>query len=452
MKKASTLFNNLFIFLLFLLTINSLSGQERIAVLQDPLVVLLDATNGSIVDPSFIDLTSLNPGRPKDILQVGDEIWITDQSNDRIDRFDLTGTYQSTIDTGLDNIKGLENVNGEVWVANAGTNNGAPGNSIVRFSTGGTNLGFFLTSGTAAVFDILNVGNNEVYLSYITGGAKIERRDYAGNVLGNIVEEGVLSFIQQLELNPTSNSIYAAEFIGTATNQEGLYEFDIATGAILNYYDEGSLRGVATLSDGNVLVSSAAGVRILNPGTGTSTVVNNTGSDYFGRLNLTPCVPPATPSGDAVQTFNDGATLADIIVTPSNVTWFPTEADALAGTNSLPLSTILVDQTTYYAVNIVDSCLSAPFEVTVNISLGLDNLENNQLIVYPNPAKNTLFVQNSSQIEEIEIYSITGKKVFEAKPKSNNTTIEVSSLTNGMYILTVISEGKRSQRKFLIAQ
>ncbi len=91
---------------------------------------------------------------------------------------------------GMDNIKGMEVVNGRIWVTNAGSMNGAPGDTIIRFDTNGSNLGFIDTAGESS-FDIVDAGNGEVYISYINTATKIERRDYDGNILGNIVNPGV---------------------------------------------------------------------------------------------------------------------------------------------------------------------------------------------------------------------------------------------------------------------
>lgn len=352
--------------LLAIVTFGNLQAQERILALQEPFVILIDPADGTILDPDFIDLTPQSQGLPKGIIQVGDELWISDQTADVIYRYDLGGTFISTITGGMDNIKGMALINNtEVWVTNAGSNNGAPGNAIVRFDTAGNNLGSFVTNGSS--FDIIDTGTG-VYISYINAQTKIERRDYTGAILGNLVEEGVVSFMQQMELNAANNSVYTGVFSNGA-NPLGLYEFSQTDGSILNYYAEGALRGVAALDDGNVLVSTGNIIKLVNTTTSTSTTISSGGSSqYFLRATLTPCTPPATPTGDAAQTFDEGATLADIVVTPAGVTWYATEMDALNGTNPLDNATLLVDGETYYAVNFEGGCPSAPFAVTVTVN------------------------------------------------------------------------------------
>ncbi|NND64151.1 MAG: T9SS type A sorting domain-containing protein [Flavobacteriaceae bacterium] len=419
----------------FTTSLGFLHAQNRIASLQEPLVVLLDDHNGSIFNPSFIDLTPLSQGTPKALIQVGEELWIADQIEDRIDRFDLSGTYLSTISGGLDNIKGMAVVNEtEVWVTNAGSNNGAPGDAIVRFDLSGNNLGFFATSGTDSAFDIIDVGG-EVYISYISTESKIERRDYNGNVLGNIVEEGVVQFIQQIEYNPLNDSVYAAVFSTTGTNSSGLYEFAVSDGSILNYWDVGNLRGVAALSNSNILVSSSAGVTILDPDTNDTTVISTESGQYFGRIDLSPCTTPPTPTGDANQSFNEGATLADIVITPIDVTWFATETDAMNNENPLANSTVLVNGTTYYAVNVVDDCLSEPFAVTVTILLNTEGFDSNVLTVYPNPTHGALYLNSNLPLDRLTVYNIYGQRVMELNELKDIESIDFSQHAVGIYLL-----------------
>ncbi len=355
--------------LLVAVSLVSTQAQERILALQEPFVILIDPADGTILDPSFIDLTPQNQNLPKAIIKVGDELWISDQNADSIYRYDLSGNFLSTITGGMDNIKGMAVVNNnEVWLTNANSNNGAPGDALIRFDFAGNNLGFYDTTASGSAFDIVDTGT-EVLVSYIfTGDTKIERRDYNGNILGNLVEENVVNFIQQMEINTANNSVYASVF-SNGTNPLGLYEFSMVDGSILNYYSAGALRGVAALDDGNVLVSTGNNINLVNTTTNTSTLLSAGGSSqYFIRATLTPCTPPATPTGDATQTFDEGATLADIVVDPTNVTWYATEMDALNGTNPLDNTTLLEDGETYYAVQFEGGCPSAPFAVTVTVN------------------------------------------------------------------------------------
>lgn len=503
-------------------------AQEQIAVIQEPFVVLLDPTDGSIDDPAFIDLTPLNQGTPKDILQVNDEIWISDQIEDRIDRFDLSGTYISTISGGLDNIKGMELVNNtEVWVTNAGTNNGAPGDAIVRFDLTGNNLGFYST-GDDSSFDIIDTGT-EVYVSYIGSGSRIERLDYNGAVLGNIVGTGVVTFIQQMEINTTDNTVYASVFSSNGSNVAGLYEFNIANGAIVNSWPEGSLRGVAQLANGNILISGGTnyGVKILDPSNGATTTLWTNSSQYFARVTLTPCSTPATPTGDSTQSFEEGATIEDIVVDPSTVTWFATENDALNSTNPLPTGTLLVDGETYWAVNIVDGCKSLPFPVTVSVCatpptptgestqflpegstlddividpadvtwfatendalnntnplpnttavedgvtywavsidglclstpfpvtimfpLGVSEFARLGISVHPNPVADIIYIHSTPEtsVETIKLFDIQGREIME---HSDTSSIDVSHLPSGVYILNIKANGTSVAGKIL---
>lgn len=454
--KTSTTFFSIFFLLAFIFSFDAVA-QERIASLQEPFVVLLDPSDGSVTDPTFIDLTPLDQGTPKALIQVGDEIWISDQIRDRIDRFDLSGNYLSTIggqvsNGGLDNIKGMAVVNNsEVWVTNAGTNNDAPGDAIVRYDLDGTNLGSFPTTGSESAFDVIDVGG-EVYISYISSETKIERRDYSGAVLGNIVEVGVVQFIQQIELNSSNASVYAAVFSSLGGNASGLYEFAVSDGAILNYWGaEGSLRGVAALEDGNILISNGGGVSILDPNSGIATPISNESGQFFGRITLTPCTPPPPPTGDTNQTFNEGATIEDIVVTPPDVTWFATENDALNGTNPLPTGTLLVDATTYYAVNIVSGCLSDPLAVTVTLILSIGDFGADSLIVYPNPTSHKINLQSEMAIDRIVIYNILGQEVLAQKGLEAPISIDVSQLQSGMYVLSAYSGGAKQTVRIVIS-
>ncbi|PHR12061.1 MAG: hypothetical protein COA40_10035 [Aequorivita sp.] len=429
--------------LVLILTTVSLSAQERIAVMQDSQVRLLDTENGDIIDPSFI---SLDSGTPKALIQVAEEIWVGYQLADKIDRFDLDGNFLSSIDTGLDNIRGLSIVNGiEVWVCNSGTNNGAPGDAIIRFDFDGNNLGFFPTTPQSdSPFDIIDTGAGEVYISY-SGTNNIERRDYSGAFLGNIVDQGVVNFIQQIEIEEPGVILAAVFSIISGGNQNGLYRFSETDGSIIDYWSLGNLRGVAKLGNGDILWSSGAGISKLNPATGVSVLISGGSAQYFGRFNLDGCVTPATPTGDSMQTFVQGATLADIVVDPTDVTWFATEADAMNNTNPLPLNTLLEDGETYYAVNIVDGCLSDPFAVTVTVTLSINEFSEANFSYYPNPTRDKLTLKHSSEISEISISNLLGQNILDLHPQNSEVELNLTFLPKGIYLITLsANEAKKT--------
>ncbi|MCL9806061.1 T9SS type A sorting domain-containing protein [Flavobacterium amniphilum] len=85
---------------------------------------------------------------------------------------------------------------------------------------------------------------------------------------------------------------------------------------------------------------------------------------------------------------------------------------------------------------------------------GTSALNNNKntiagLKVYPNPTKSTLFVTSDSFSEkQVELYDTLGKIVL--KIKTNNSPINLSGLSRGVYVAKIIEEEKTATRKFVI--
>lgn len=71
----------------------------------------------------------------------------------------------------------------------------------------------------------------------------------------------------------------------------------------------------------------------------------------------------------------------------------------------------------------------------------------NELIIYPNPANNMLFVSSTEEIQTVEIFSMTGMKVLEQSNDSNS--IDISNLSSGMYqIICNFKDGNRAVNSF----
>jgi len=77
--------------------------------------------------------------------------------------------------------------------------------------------------------------------------------------------------------------------------------------------------------------------------------------------------------------------------------------------------------------------------------------------VYPNPVKNELNIHlnNSTDIDEVTLYSLSGKMIYqETKTGSNNRiSANVTTLASGMYLYSVkIKESIVAQGKFMVAK
>ena len=153
---------------------------------------------------------------------------------------------------------------------------------------------------------------------------------------------------------------------------------------------------------------------------------------------------PAAPAGAVTQVVNTtpgtNATIADIIVTGTNVRWYTTEADALSNSNPLPLTTIINSGTTYYATQSVTGCTSqTALPVTVTVALGIKDVAKNELKYYPNPVIDELMLESDEIISNVTIYDMHGRLVFEKILGTNRGTLNMQALQTGSYLVKVMA-------------
>ena len=239
---------------------------------------LFDPFDGSLVQAGFIDIGSLDntSSTPKDAIQVGSEIWVSDQLRDTVYRFDLDGALSSSIFGGMDNIRGMAYANGTVYVTNAGTNNDAPGDAIVTYLADGTPTGFFSVPDP---FDVLDTGDG-LYIDDIDND-NIDLYSYAGAFVSNFVDsDGIdgIDFPQQMNFNSAGNVL-----AGGFSSPSGVYEY-APDGSLVNYYDLSGVRGVYELGNGNIMFTNGDGVNILDPNTGGVTTVLEGSGQYINLL------------------------------------------------------------------------------------------------------------------------------------------------------------------------
>jgi hypothetical protein len=197
---------------------------------------------------------------------------------------------------------------------------------------------------------------------------------------------------------------------------------------------------------------SVTGLTYSTGGTYTGTTTNDDGCTVNETLELT-INTAATPTGDANQTVEvedvNDATLADLVVSPSTVVWYASEADALAGENPLAIDAILTQGATYYAVNETAECSSTPLAVTVTVTLDARGFDDVNFSYYPNPTSGILFLSYSQEITKVTVVNTLGQIMMESKGNGNQTQVDLSSLPSATYFVKVESNNKSKTVKVI---
>ncbi len=110
----------------------------------------------------------------------------------------------------------------------------------------------------------------------------------------------------------------------------------------------------------------------------------------------------------------------------------------------------MIDNGMAQFVNVVDPNAAAVSGMSTfnfaTLSVNDVQLTENQLEIYPNPASDMINIQTNSNISNVAIYNISGKKVLQA----NRTDINISRLSQGMYILKITSDnGAQITKRFI---
>ncbi|WLD23868.1 T9SS type A sorting domain-containing protein [Flavobacterium dauae] len=162
-------------------------------------------------------------------------------------------------------------------------------------------------------------------------------------------------------------------------------------------------------------------------------------------VTVTVAARPVSPTGPAKQTLHPSKSVSDIVTNEPNVSWFASYDDAIRQSNVLPKATPVQDKTTYYGILIgSNGCGSLPLAVEVTVSLGVQELDLAQLSYYPNPADSELNISYIEDINNVEIFTITGQKVLSKEFKSREVKVDLSGLSAGTYMLRIQTE-KASQ-------
>lgn len=184
--------------------------------------------------------------------------------------------------------------------------------------------------------------------------------------------------------------------------------------------------------------------------------VLNSGNYYVKRLQfgcesnatmvvVTVLPVPLSPTGTLVQSLEQGSTISNIVMDQPNVVWYASLQDAQNGVNALDFDMPLFDQTTYYGVLInANGCPSLATAVTIDLFLGINDLDISALRVFPNPTNSFVNITYKESIDDIEVYTMLGQRVIYQSVNTTDAQVDLSHLSSGTYMIK-ISLGDSSQ-------
>ena len=92
------------------------------------------------------------------------------------------------------------------------------------------------------------------------------------------------------------------------------------------------------------------------------------------------------------------------------------------------------------------------FDVLINSAPSI-NEENTEINIYPNPASDFIHIGNMAENlnkSVLNIYTLMGKLVQNETLSQNSSQIDVSGLSNGIYLMEIISDNRKLQQKLII--
>lgn len=183
--------------------------------------------------------------------------------------------------------------------------------------------------------------------------------------------------------------------------------------------------------------STDPSISITEPGNYSVEVVSNGCYDY-GNIDIEEIVIPTT-------TISASGNLLSASTSGLNYQWY---------FNDLPIDGATIEtfeamESGLYAVEVSSNGCSLFSEEFNHIYIGVNEYNSSDVVLYPNPAANTLKVSGLSNSSMTwEILDMTGRKLMNGSALQN--TIDVSSLASGYYHFAMISNGDRTVKAFSV--
>lgn len=99
---------------------------------------------------------------------------------------------------------------------------------------------------------------------------------------------------------------------------------------------------------------------------------------------------------------------------------------------------------------------TAPYQQVIHLrispSLSVENLNSSDFSIFPNPANSSFAISNTPSGANLFITDITGKLVYQSLVAGEQTVINVSDFTTGIYFVNVEHNGSRLVEKLVVGK
>ncbi len=162
---------------------------------------------------------------------------------------------------------------------------------------------------------------------------------------------------------------------------------------------------------------------------------------YISQMSFAMPVTTITIAGGTAISDNGGKLQLTVTVAPTNaaiktVTWSVSDTtiakiDATGKLTAISNGSVVVTATAKDGSGVKGT---ATITISGQVSVATTSVAN--IVAYPNPVTDMLYLKNASDVKSIEVININGSVIYELK-NTNANNISTSELMNGMYFLRV---------------
>lgn len=193
----------------------------------------------------------------------------------------------------------------------------------------------------------------------------------------------------------------------------------------------------------------------IGPFTITLTVENDNQCISTANAKVFVVNNPSTPVISGITSTKTAATDSFSVVNHvgSTYQWTLSNANFISGQGTHKIKVVWVPKKTVASIKVKETnsfgCVSIDGQKTVTINTtGINEVQNQNIQLYPNPAENYLILLTDIEIDQLTIVDVYGREI-EVRYDPNTGRIDISQLTSGQYILRIRNSNSTTYRTFI---